>query len=189
MSECLCDRCTALCCRYFALPIDSPDTPSDFDDIRWYLAHENVHVFIEDDEWFISMQTRCQHLQDDNRCDIYEDRPHICREYSTDNCDFYVGSYEFEQYFTTPEQLEEYAQQALGSRMKQYAVRQRAKNTGAPAKGEGKPAGKAVLEARRRPRVRAHPSRGRAGRGPRHAPDADANRDDPDVVKLTVSTE
>ena len=30
--ECLCDRCTALCCRYFALGIDEPDTPEEFDD-------------------------------------------------------------------------------------------------------------------------------------------------------------
>ena len=30
----------------------------------------------------------CQHLQADNRCGNYEDRPHICREYSTDACEY-----------------------------------------------------------------------------------------------------
>ena len=44
----LCESCAALCCRYFALPIDNPKTARQYDDIRWYLCHENVVVFIED---------------------------------------------------------------------------------------------------------------------------------------------
>src|SRR3990167_3200232 len=35
--EVLCDHCTAKCCRYFALPLDTPKTQRDFDFIRWYL--------------------------------------------------------------------------------------------------------------------------------------------------------
>ena len=44
---CLCDQCSALCCRYFALEIDEPETRSQFDDVGWYLVHENVVVFVE----------------------------------------------------------------------------------------------------------------------------------------------
>lgn len=160
-TECLCDRCTALCCRYFALEIDEPETAEEFDDIRWYLAHENVHIFIEDDEWFLSVQTRCQYLQDDNRCGIYEDRPKICREYTTENCDYYTGQYDFQQYFTKPEQLEAYAQTVLGEKYRRYVVAQRIKNTGIDLASQAKPKGKDVLSARRRPRVKGHPSHGR----------------------------
>jgi len=156
--EYLCDRCTALCCRYFALGIDEPETPEEFDDIRWYLAHENVHVFIEDDEWYLSVQTRCQNLQDDNKCGIYEDRPKICREYSTDNCDYYTGQYDFEQYFTQPEQLEAYAQSLLGDKYTRYAMRQRLKNVGMAKDAPNKPKGKHVLASRARPSVKGHPS-------------------------------
>ena len=47
--DCLCDYCTAKCCRYFALPIDEPTEPKDFDFIRWYLLHDRATVFVEDD--------------------------------------------------------------------------------------------------------------------------------------------
>ena len=47
MAESLCNKCSGLCCRYFALPIDNPTTAKDYDDIRWYLCHENVVIFIE----------------------------------------------------------------------------------------------------------------------------------------------
>src|SRR4051794_4770830 len=47
MSSSLCDKCAALCCRYFALPIDNPKSAHDYDNVRWYLMHENVVVFVE----------------------------------------------------------------------------------------------------------------------------------------------
>ncbi len=32
----LCEYCTAKCCRYFALPMDTPETWRDFEFIRWF---------------------------------------------------------------------------------------------------------------------------------------------------------
>lgn len=104
----LCEHCTAMCCRYIALPIEKPRKRSDFDDIRWYLLHEGVSVFVEEGEWYICVTTNCRHLQADHRCGIYETRPRICREYSTDNCDYHSGDYGWEQHFTCPEHLDEY---------------------------------------------------------------------------------
>jgi Fe-S-cluster containining protein len=98
-----------LCCRYFALPIDNPDTAKDFDDIRWYLCHENVVVFVEKRQWYVGILNRCKHLLDDNRCGIYENRPDICRGYSTKDCDYHGGDYGFSKLFTSAEQLREYA--------------------------------------------------------------------------------
>jgi Fe-S-cluster containining protein len=117
-SKCLCSECSGLCCRYFALPIDNPDNAQDFDNIRWYLCHENVTVFVEKKQWYIGIANRCKQLQSDNRCGIYETRPKICRSYSTENCDFHGGDYEFELLFTSAEQLERYATEKLAELVK-----------------------------------------------------------------------
>jgi Fe-S-cluster containining protein len=111
--SCLCDKCSALCCRYFALPMDNPRTVDDYDNIRWYLMHENVVVFVEKKQWYLGVLTKCKHLQDDNRCGIYETRPRVCRTYSTENCDYHGGEYDFDILFTSAEQLREYAEKKL----------------------------------------------------------------------------
>jgi hypothetical protein len=104
----LCEHCTGLCCRYIALPIDRPQSAADFDDIRWYLLHENISVFVEDGDWYLYVQAVCRHLQPDYRCGIYATRPQICRDYGTDNCDYHSGDYGWEHHFTCPEHLDEY---------------------------------------------------------------------------------
>ena len=107
--EVLCDHCPAKCCKYFALPIETPDSLQDFDYIRWYLVHDRATVFVEDDTWYLLVHTTCKHLRPDNRCGIYETRPQICRDYSTDGCE-YEDDWTYEQYFETPEQVVEYVE-------------------------------------------------------------------------------
>ena len=115
--ESLCDHCVAKCCRYFALPIDTPDTRQDFDFIRWYLLHEGATVFTEEGNWYLLVYATCKHLQDDHRCGIYHTRPQICRDYSTENCE-YEDDWVYDRYFETPEQVEEYAEAVLGPLVK-----------------------------------------------------------------------
>ncbi|MFN9642624.1 MAG: YkgJ family cysteine cluster protein, partial [Pirellula sp.] len=86
--EVLCAYCTAKCCRYFAMPIDTPTTKTDLDFVRWYLLHDRATVFIEDETWYLLVHTDCKHLQSNHMCGIYETRPQSCRDYSTDNCEF-----------------------------------------------------------------------------------------------------
>ena len=105
----LCEFCTAKCCRYFALPIDEPDCFEDFEYIRWYLLHEKASVFTEDDTWYLLVHTVCKHLGEDRRCRIYETRPKICRDYSTNDCE-YEDDWTYDRYFETPEQVEEFSQ-------------------------------------------------------------------------------
>jgi Fe-S-cluster containining protein len=105
--EVLCDYCTAKCCKYFALPIETPTERSDLDFIRWYLLHDRATVFTEDDTWYLLVHTTCKHLQSDNRCGIYEERPQICRDYTTDNCEYH-DDWTYDHYFETPEQVVEY---------------------------------------------------------------------------------
>ena len=116
MSSTLCDHCTGLCCRYFALPIDRPETPGDFDDVRWYLMHEGTSVFVENGQWYLNVEAKCKNLMRDNRCAVYEKRPRTCRNYKTDNCDYHDGSYEYEHHFTDVESLEAYARRFLRAR-------------------------------------------------------------------------
>jgi len=139
MSGCLCDSCAALCCRYFALPIDNPESKKDFDNIRWYLVHENVVVFVEKKQWYIGIMNRCKNLQTDNRCGIYETRPAICRSYSTDNCDYHGGDYGYERLFTSAEGLWTYALEVLREerakqRKKKSRVKKRRHSTRQPPK-------------------------------------------------------
>ena len=85
----------------------------DFDYIRWYLLHDRATIFVEDHGWYLLVHTTCKHLQDDHRCGIYETRPQICRDYTTDECEF-DDDWCYEQYFETPEQIDEYADALYG---------------------------------------------------------------------------
>ena len=118
--EVLCEHCTAKCCRYFALPIDTPETREDYDFIRWYLMHGRASVFVEDDTWYLTIHADCQHLQDDNRCGIYDERPQICRDYSTVDCEFDDDEC-YEKLFETAEQIWEYAEAVLPPRKRRRA--------------------------------------------------------------------
>lgn len=106
--EVLCDYCTAKCCRYFSLSIDRPKNARDFDFFRWYLLHQYASIFTETDDWYLLVHSPCKHLQDDNRCGIYQTRPQICKDYKTVECE-YDENYTFDRYFELPEQMEEYS--------------------------------------------------------------------------------
>jgi len=112
LGDCLCNHCTAKCCKYFALPIETPTTRQDFDYIRWYLLHGDATVFIEDGDWYLLVHTRCKHLRKDHRCGIYATRPQICRDYTIENCE-YEDDYVYDHYFETSEQVEEYVEAVL----------------------------------------------------------------------------
>ena len=64
--EVLCTHCTAKCCRYFALPIEDPTTPDDWEFVRWYLLHGGATVFKEDGNWYLdrkSTRLNSSHIQ------------------------------------------------------------------------------------------------------------------------------
>lgn len=104
-----CHKCTGLCCRYFALPIETPEAREDFDDIRWYLCHRDITVFVEDGDWYVNVKNKCRHLSEtDYRCAIYDRRPGICRKYKHADCDFVEGEYDYELHFTNDREMAEY---------------------------------------------------------------------------------
>jgi uncharacterized protein len=105
--ESLCDHCIAKCCRYFALPLDTPKRRKDFDTLRWFLLHDKTSIFVEKGTWYLQVHTECRELLSDHRCGIYETRPQICRSHSTVNCE-YEDDWVYDLFFEAPEQLEEY---------------------------------------------------------------------------------
>ncbi|MBL9163328.1 MAG: YkgJ family cysteine cluster protein [Planctomycetaceae bacterium] len=108
----LCEYCTAKCCRYFALPMETPETFEEFEFIRWFLLHDRASVFQEEGDWYMLVHTTCKHLGHDNRCGIYETRPQICRDYTTDNCE-YDDDWTYDFYLETPEQVWEYTEAVI----------------------------------------------------------------------------
>jgi uncharacterized protein len=110
--ENLCEFCTGKCCRYYAFPIDTPTEWQDFDYIRWYLLHGRASIFVDEGTWYIMVFADCQYLLEDNRCGIYHTRPQICREYTTEDCE-YDNDSDYDQLFETAQQIEEFAEAML----------------------------------------------------------------------------
>ncbi len=117
MGSILCEHCAAACCRYLAIPIDKPRNARDYDDLRWYLMHEGVTLFVEEGDWYIQFATRCKNLGLDNRCMIYDTRPDICREYEPGDCDYSGGSYGYDHLFTHAAQIEEHYERKTGKKL------------------------------------------------------------------------
>ncbi|MCK5114427.1 MAG: YkgJ family cysteine cluster protein [Phycisphaerae bacterium] len=132
-----CGNCKALCCQYFCFEIDEPDEYDEFEDIRWYLCHEGVSVHIdEDDDWYIQIENKCQMLDENHRCTIYENRPLICRNYDYDGCEATGGDFGYQEEFLTPEQLDAYARKTLGVAVyERDMVKHRAELAGVTKKG------------------------------------------------------
>ena len=116
MGSVLCEHCTGVCCRYVALPIEKPTNRRDFDDLRWYVMHEGISVFVEEGDWYVQIAARCRNLEPDNRCASYHTRPMICREYDAGECDYTGGDYQYELLLKTAKDVEQYAAKKLGKR-------------------------------------------------------------------------
>ena len=117
-TESLCDQCVALCCRYYAFSIDKPKTKRDFEDIRWFMMHEDTIVFVEEGDWYVQVNRKCKALMPDNRCSIYENRPAICREYTTKGCDWHADEYDYDHLFTEPDQIQRFGKEYLAKKRK-----------------------------------------------------------------------
>ncbi len=78
----------ARCCTYVGVGINAPTTARLATDVLWYLYHERVQVYADDEgEWSVLFETRCRKLGEDLRCTIYPARPHICRSFDNRSCD------------------------------------------------------------------------------------------------------
>ena len=94
-----------------SLQIDKPTTPGDFEDIRWYIAHRDVWVFVDEGDWYVCVERKCGYLTKDNQCRIYEDRPRICRRHRTMNCEYKGQEEAYELRFDRPKEIQDYARE------------------------------------------------------------------------------
>ncbi len=108
-----CENCDAKCCRYIGVPLDDPETAGDFDDLVWFLYHENTYIYVEDDDWYLNIDLKCRMLDENDRCKVYEKRPRICRKHKLDECEFDDKSYDHDMEFRTPESMQAYARKFL----------------------------------------------------------------------------
>ncbi len=102
-----CSFCTgSICCTYVTHHIDTPRSKADFLQLLWQVSHENVKLYKDDEGWVLLIDGKCQHLQPNGDCGIYDERPDICREHDNDYCEFDAPSEEgFDLYFQNYEEL------------------------------------------------------------------------------------
>ena len=84
--------------------METPRSKEDFRQLLWQVSHQNVKLYKDDDGWTLLVDGKCQHLQINGDCGIYEVRPEICREHTNDYCEFDAPSEDgfdlyFENYF------------------------------------------------------------------------------------------
>jgi uncharacterized protein len=103
-----CRKCESKCCRYFALQIDTPRKKEDFENIRWFLAHESTVIFVENRKWYLEVKNKCRYLTKNNLCGIYEKRPLICREHAPSSCEKALKNLDHELSFEDMEEFDRY---------------------------------------------------------------------------------
>jgi len=108
MAKAKCDECDGKCCRHIALQIDEPHDPAEFDDIRWYLCHQGVQVFVEEGKWYLQVYARCRYLDDNFRCRNYNNRPNLCRSYDMETCEGTKLDFDYQLHLKSDADLEAY---------------------------------------------------------------------------------
>lgn len=105
-----CSFCTqSICCTYITHSIDTPRSKEDFDQLLWQVSHDHLKIYKDDEGWTLLIDGRCQHLQIDGGCGIYETRPQICRDHSNDYCEYDAPSEDgFDLYFENYDDLLKY---------------------------------------------------------------------------------
>ena len=83
-----CKNCGG-CCNHIAIELDKPKDIDEYTEIIWYLMHKNIMVGIDhEDDWYIEFKAECK-ARIDNKCAIYDSRPHICKEYESEECELH----------------------------------------------------------------------------------------------------
>jgi len=127
-------HCGARCCKYITVTIPAPKSVDDWDEVRWWLAHQEVMVTHDDDGWLLHVQTRCQNLKADNACAVYPDHMLCCQAYDPNDCE-YTGEVPFDVKLLTQEDLADYLERRRlkRGRVVAQAIRRAARRLAATA--------------------------------------------------------
>jgi Fe-S-cluster containining protein len=106
-----CQKCDGRCCKYVIVNLDDPEDNDDWEELKWFLCHENIFVFIDhEDDWCVEFRTPCK-FQDPktNMCTIYDDRTAMCHQHDPENCEVHgAGEHYWKKAFYTKEDIEKY---------------------------------------------------------------------------------
>jgi hypothetical protein len=88
--------------------INAPTTPKLATEILWHLYHQGVTVCRDEaGEWYVQFEARCKNLGPGNMCEVYLNRPHICRAYDDQTCEVNAPQIDLIE-FKEPSQFLEY---------------------------------------------------------------------------------
>ncbi|MFK7734269.1 MAG: YkgJ family cysteine cluster protein [Pseudomonadales bacterium] len=122
-SDNTCGQCSkSLCCRYITVPIDSPRSMREYDNLLWMVSHRGVRVYRDVDGWGIQTMNSCEHLLPGGGCGIYDTRPIVCREHSNDDCEFVREEDDSVLEFNSHASLDEYCRQKFKSWDKRFKL-------------------------------------------------------------------
>ena len=110
-----CESCDGYCCKFVTVQIPAPRRPVDMDEIRWFLAHDGLAVFIDDGAWFLRIDRPCRHLTPEGRCGVHETRFLICRQHDPADCER-SGRPMPDTLFGTREEFERWRRAQVGAR-------------------------------------------------------------------------
>jgi Fe-S-cluster containining protein len=130
MAKCL--ECDGHCCKYITVQMDTPEEDIEFEELKWFLCHENISVYIDNEgDWCVEVKTTCK-FQDPktNLCKIYGKRPQVCADHQPDECE---GNEEhdahYQRVFHTMEEIDEYRREIQSGKASQK-VQEGGKETG-----------------------------------------------------------
>jgi uncharacterized protein len=112
--------CGARCCRYITVTVPAPRSEDDWDEVRWWLAHEGVMVTHDEDGWMLHVRTPCTNLRPDNACGVYPDHMLACQEYDPSDCE-YTGEVPFDVLLEREADLADYLEKRRLSRGRRVA--------------------------------------------------------------------
>ena len=105
----LCKGCPGLCCRYVAVELEEPEDAEDWDEIKWMLHHEDLTVYKDNDgDWVVEFTTKCKNLDENNKCNIYDKRPDLCRKHDSESCVRHGDGEVHVILFETPDDVEKH---------------------------------------------------------------------------------
>jgi Fe-S-cluster containining protein len=88
MTQQSCNRC-GQCCNWAGWFLFANDPVK----LEWlYARAPGVKVRVVNDDWVdVLLPHRCQHLTDDNKCAIHDNKPQLCREFPIDGQELLDG--------------------------------------------------------------------------------------------------
>lgn len=76
-----CEDCDAVCCKYQPSALVPPDNLTQ---LEYWKARACKSIETKGGTIFLS-EMRCPHLMENNECDIYDERPEICKKFPYKN--------------------------------------------------------------------------------------------------------